>query len=566
MYEQLSKRTIYEQAEFLTRHLVSLNSINGTLGEIRIVQEIHRILSTFPYFREHPENLYLQKVPGDPIGRCNIFALVEGERASGQTVLYHAHIDTVAVEDFGLLKDRAFSTEDMEAYFREYGEDPVLQAEARSGEWMFGRGAVDMKSGAAVHIANVLYFTEHRDQLNGNILLLCNGDEESEHHGIIGALAELNRLQNERGLEFISAINTDFITPLYDGDTNRYIYTGAAGKMLPCFHIYGREVHVGDTLSGIEPNFIAAKITERIHNRYDLAEQIPGEMILPPTCLQQRDTKELYTVQTAISSHVYFNYFVYEETPEIILEKLLNEAKAACLEAEQYLKKQYEEYLKVTGLPSRSLSWNIEVVTYKEYVENLAAQGIDVQSIIERVLEEEQNSDLRDRSFEIVSALQDADPHKKARVILFVAPPFLPHNFLKPDDTHAASVQQTVESVLHEVSLRTGEQFELKKFFPYLADGSFLSLHETESELVPLTKNLPAWGSMYSIPFHEIQKLNIPSVNMGVYGKDGHKWTERVYKPYSFGVLPELIRKATTALLQLKENEQTSGNVKMITS
>ena len=29
---------------------------------------------------------------------------------------------------------------------------------------------------------------------------------------------------------------------------------------------------------------------------------------------------------------------------------------------------------------------------------------------------------------------------------------------------------------------------------------------------------------------------------MGVYGNDGHKWTERVYKPYSFSVLPLLIR------------------------
>ncbi|RSK33732.1 M20/M25/M40 family metallo-hydrolase [Bhargavaea beijingensis] len=557
MYEQLRQMTIYEQAETLTRHLVSLNSINGTLGEIRIVQEIHRILSTFPYFQEHPENLYLQKIPGDPIGRCNVFAIVHGKHKSSQTVLYHAHIDTVAVEDFGPLKDLAFSTDAMEAYFREYSEDPELQTEARSGDWMFGRGAVDMKSGAAVHIANVLYFTEHRDELNGNILLLCNGDEESEHHGIIGALSELNRLQSEYGFKFVSAINTDFITPLYDGDNHRYIYTGAAGKILPCFHIYGREVHVGDTLSGIDPNFIAAKITERIHNRYNLAEQIPGELILPPTCLQQRDTKELYTVQTAISSHVYFNYFVYEETPENILAKLLSEAKAACLEAEHHFQTQYEEYLRVTGLPPRNLSWKIDVITYEEYVEQLTAQGINVRNIIEQVLEEETNKDLRDRSFEIVSALQAADPIKKARVILFFAPPYLPHNFLKTEDTKAVKIRQSIEAVLNDMSIQTGEQFEVKKFFPYLADGSFLSLHETEDELSALTQNLPAWNSIYSVPFNTIKMLNIPSVNMGVYGKDGHKWTERVYKPYSFGILPELIRNATTALLRLEEKERT---------
>ncbi|MFK4470258.1 arginine utilization protein RocB [Bacillus sp. RC252] len=36
---------------------------------------------------------------------------------------------------------------------------------------------------------------------------------------------------------------------------------------------------------------------------------------------------------------------------------------------------------------------------------------------------------------------------------------------------------------------------------------------------------------------------------MGVYGKDGHKWTERVYKPYSFSVLSLLIRNTTIQIL-----------------
>ncbi|MED1559984.1 hypothetical protein P4U73_28240 [Bacillus paramycoides] len=107
-----------------------------------------------------------------------------------------------------------------------------------------------MKGGAAIHLANILYFSEHVHLLEGNLLLLFNGDEEEEQ------------------LQYRLAINNYFITPLYDGDTQRYIYTGTAGKLLPCFYIYGREVHVGDTLSGIDPNFIAAQITNRLHNNY----------------------------------------------------------------------------------------------------------------------------------------------------------------------------------------------------------------------------------------------------------------------------------------------------------
>lgn len=84
----------------------------------------------------------------------------------------------------------------------------------------------------------------------------------------------------------MAAINTDFITPLYDGDQTRYIYTGAAGKLLPCFYIYGREVHVGDTLAGIDPNFISSEITSRLHNNIHLAEKVEGELVLPhPVCI-----------------------------------------------------------------------------------------------------------------------------------------------------------------------------------------------------------------------------------------------------------------------------------------
>lgn len=44
---------------------------------------------------------------------------------------------------------------------------------------------------------------------------------------------------------------------------------------------------------------------------------------------------------------------------------------------------------------------------------------------------------------------------------------------------------------------------------------------------------------------------------MGVYGKDGHKWTERVYKPYSFGVLPKLIQETTLHILKVVMLVQT---------
>ncbi len=549
MFQNISLLPIERQVEVLTEHLVSINSINGTKGEVEIIEELYKIAASFPYFKKNKAHIWLQDVPNDPLGRKNLFAFVEGKTKSPVTIIYHSHLDTVGIEDFGLVKDHAFSPDELAEYFKTYQANQDVKKDALSGDWLFGRGSVDMKSGAAVHLANILHFSQHPEKLQGNVLLIFNGDEEGEHRGITAALQELKRLQHEKGLEYVLAINTDFITPLYDGDQHRYIYTGAAGKLLPCFYIYGKEVHVGDTLAGIDPNFIAAKITERLHNNYKLTEFIPGELVLPPTCLYQRDNKESYTVQTATSSQLYFNYFVYEATPDQVLQQLVKETKQACQEAEHYLREQFQNYLLVTDLPPRELSWEVEVLTYGEYAEELHRKGIDTDKVLEDILSRKEKTDLRELSFKMVDALQQLDPEKKARVILFFAAPFLPHNYLSDKNSRDQELRESIIKVLKEVQEQTGEQFALKKFFPYLADGSFLSIHETEEELEPLLKNFPKWDQLYPLPYETIRNLNIPSVNMGVFGKDGHKWTERVYKPYSFKTLPLLIQKTTVEVL-----------------
>ncbi len=554
MYQQLRTMNIPEQAEFLTRHLVGIKSINGTEGEGAIADSIKEVLQSFPYFQQNPELVWEQAVPNDAVGRKNVFALVKGKKASSKTVIFHSHIDTVGIEDFGHLKSQALNPDVLEAFFATYELDKEAQADAQSGDWLFGRGSVDMKSGAAVHLANVLYFTENLEGLTGNILLMLNPDEESQHKGMISAISELKRLKEEHGLNYVSAINDDFITPLYEGDSHRYIYTGAAGKILPSFYIYGRESHVGDTLSSLDPNFIGAEITRRIHNNLDLAENIEGELTLPPTCLQQRDNKEFYTVQTATSSYLYFNYFLYESTAKEVMDKLTVITKEACADAEFHLLKQYQEFLKRTGLPGKELSWYMEVTSLADFIEELENKGIPAVQTAKKVQQDNRHMEPRKLCFQIVEALQNLDPDKKPRVIIFFAPPYLPHNYLNEEDERDAKLLQSIKEVLAEAERQTGEQFALKKFFPYLADGSFLSLHETDEEISSLIDNFPEWESIYPVPIKGIRELNIPSINMGVYGKDGHKWTERVYKPYTFHVLPELIRKTALKLLEQEEN------------
>ncbi|ASF56881.1 arginine utilization protein RocB [Bacillus velezensis M27] len=549
MYQQLSKMLPEEKIEAITKSLVALNSINGTLGEGKKADYIKDMIKSFPYFQENPSHVWEQAIPEDPYGRKNIFAFIEGNGESLNTVIYHAHLDTVGIEDFGPLKDIAFDSDRLAEYFSNYEFDRDVQRDARSGEWMFGRGSVDMQSGIAVHLANLLHFSERRDQLPGHILFMANPDEESQHSGILTSISELKRLKQEKQIRYLAAINNDFITPLYEGDTTRYIYTGAAGKLLPCFAIYGREVHVGDTLSGIDPNLIASEITRRIHNNIHMAENIEGELVLPPTCLYQRDNKEAYNVQTAVSSYVYFNYFIYEKTAKEVMDQLTAVADEACKETERKLSDYYDEYCKRTSLPKKEMSWNVQVYSLEDYLKRLRSRGIDPAQCIGQAFKTYEHLELRMRCFKAVEELQKLDPEQGAKVIIFYAPPYLPHNYLKEESTRDRLLQHVIQEAVDKTAASTGETFVFKKFFPYLADGSFLSLHETDEEVSAFTDNFPGWDVIGTIPFNEIRELNIPSVNIGVYGKDGHKWTERVYKPYTFHVLPELIQQTTMHLL-----------------
>ncbi|NQD66158.1 M20/M25/M40 family metallo-hydrolase [Bacillus haikouensis] len=548
MYAQLKNKSISERVELITRSLVALKSYNGSDGESQKAHYIYEMIRSFPYFQKNPDNVWMQKVPNDGIGRHNVFALLDGETA--KTLVFHAHYDTVGTEDYGALQDMAHDPDFLQKFFMDYEGEEKVKEDALSGNWLFGRGSLDMQSGIAVHLANLLHFSEQGKPPQGNLLFLFNGDEESEHGGMIAALTDLDRLKGE-GFDYLAAINTDFISPIYDGDCKRYIYTGAAGKFLPGFYIYGREAHVGDVLTSIDPTAIASKINLEINQNLDFAEKIPGEFTLPPSCLYFKDDKLAYNVQTPLSTSIYFNYFVYEKTARDVLYEMKKAAMKSVAHLEIRSREQYESYRSYHNFPERELSWHVDVLTLREYVFWLKERGLDPDPVMEEIYLMHEGEDRRTIAYKMVEAMQHLDPDRTPRVIIFFAPPFLPHNYLNEENEYGKKVKEVLDTCLEQISRETGEEFVLKRFFPYLADGSFLSLHEEDADIEVIKKNLPLINDLYPVPIETIRKLNIPSINIGVYGKDGHQWTERVYKPYTFSVLPEVIQRVTNDLLNI---------------
>lgn len=546
-------KTSAKQIEELTLELVRIPSINGTTGEKNLADFISGKLREIDYFKKHPDYVWEVDLKDDRYGRKNVFAFVRGEQGTHpDTVILHGHIDTVGVEDYGRLIDCAFDPAALEQKLREIELEPEVRQDLESGEWMFGRGTSDMKSGVAVHMAVLQQMSQRVSEMKGNLLFMANPAEENQHTGIIESLSELNRLKERESLEYRTAINTDYFPPVYRGDVTKYIYLGAVGKILPCFCIFGKETHAGECFKGLDPNLIGAEILRRIDLNTDLCDFYEGEYTAPPAALKFADLKTVYNVQTPMATFLYFNYFTHAVSVNKVIETLKEIAETAFNATISFLDERHRDYCRKMGLKYEPIQWQPRVMTYEDLFREVREEfgpGLDdkLHKLAEMLFSE--GMDARVICLRIVEELKRIRKGSAPVVVIFFAPPFCPHNTLKKDQPNEQKIVRIIEEVVGEAASFCEETFSIRKFFPYLSDSSYIKIDDDDDSLHALNRNFPEWDVIYPVPVTEIRAANIPAVNLGVFGKDAHKWTERLNKPYAFSVLPQLIERLIERIL-----------------
>ncbi|MFS8541883.1 MAG: peptidase M20, partial [Tissierellales bacterium] len=90
---------------------------------------------------------------------------------------------------------------------------------------------------------------------------------------------------------------------------------------------------------------------------------------------------------------------------------------------------------------------------------------------------------------------------------------------------------------------------KMKKFYPYISDLSYAAAPREKNAIESLKNNMPGFGVKYNLPIEDMQRLNLPVVNIGPFGKDAHKFTERLEEDYSFNVAPKLVYNTIMGLL-----------------
>lgn len=527
----------------LAREMVKIPSVNSTSGERDIGIFIEKYIREIPYFKEHPDLVIIQKLKGDSLERRNVFALLIGEKEKKpDTLLFHGHTDTVGIEEYGKIKEWAHSPDELINQMKKMNLSMEVMEDLESGDYMFGRGACDMKSGDAVFLGILKEMSHRVKELSGNILVSFNPVEENLHTGIMEGLDVLLELKERYHLNYKLAINNDFICPLFPGDETKTIYTGTVGKLLPCFYIQGKETHVGQCFEGFDASMAAAGLVEKINLNCDFADGYEGEYTYPPSVLKLKDLKPWYNVQTASEALVYFNYFVHNASVEEITKQLKDIAAQVMTDTLQKINSESDIFCRLGNQEHKDYDYPLKVFTYDELLRSAREKSDFNEETLDEIFgrEKEQGTDQREVPVSAIRYLLQTAGVISPAIVLYYGAPYCPHNTLQGENE---GLIRELEEIAQKVSEETGEVYRFMKFFPSLSDSSYLKIDDTKESIELLRANFPGMSCLYPVPLEKIQKLNIPAVNYGCYGKDAHKWTERVHIPYTFGILPELIRR-----------------------
>jgi arginine utilization protein RocB len=174
--------------------------------------------------------------------------------------------------------------------------DPEALAGLESGEFLPGRGILDMKSGLAAGISAVFRHAVDESPA-GNLLLVATADEETDSRGMRAASGHLRALAANWNVELVAGVNLDATSDDGDGRAGRSVALGSPGKLLLSAYVLGDAVHGCYPLTGISGGYIAAELARAIEGVPTLAGDGSPDGPPPPVLLALSDLKPATTLR-----------------------------------------------------------------------------------------------------------------------------------------------------------------------------------------------------------------------------------------------------------------------------
>jgi arginine utilization protein RocB len=487
------RNDIAARAREVALTLTSWPSVTGTKGEVDFAFKLA------PYLK-HFDQAWVEMIEDDAAGRANVVAIKRGR--SNRTVVLTGHFDVVPVEDYKDLKPLAHDAEkllpELISRLQDSGENPLALADFTSGEFLPGRGLLDMKAGLAAGIAAAEAYTG-----DATLLFLAVADEEDRSAGARAATPRLKDLAFEHQLDIALVINLDAISDQGDGRNARVVTWGSIGKQLLTAYVVGKEAHAGYPQDGANAAYIAAELIREFELASELSETTGNEVAAPPTCLQAKDVKQGYNVTTPAACWVYWNTMQHKRPAADVLSIARELATRALQRASERVKR------------------DIPIFTYEAIAQLVPPKELEAKA-------------------HDIAAMTHLDFPERSKLLTQFA--WARSGLAGPAVVLGFGSIPYPAVLLSDESLRTKIIAALKPFeighveyFAGISDMSFFG--EATGDLSVVAANTPIWGSSFTMQ----PAAGYPCINLGPWGRDYHHWLERLHAPYAFDVLPRAL-------------------------
>lgn len=443
---------------------------------------------------------WIEPILGDAAGRSNVFALKRGR--TNKTVVLSGHFDVVPIDGYNSLQTLAFEAEKLLpkifAKLKASGENDLALADFESGEFLPGRGLLDMKAGLAAGFAAMEAY--HGD---ATLLFIAVSDEEDRSAGARAAAPRLKELAAEHDLDIKLLINLDAISDQGDGSKARVATMGSIGKQLVTAYVVGKEAHAGYPQDGSNAAYLAAELIIEFELSPELSETTGDEVAAPPTCLQAKDLKQGYNVTTPAACWIYWNTMQHRRSAAEVFSISSEHATRAMKRAQARVK------------------CTVPVMSYADVAKSVKLEVIASKANEIALLT---HLDFPERSKLLTEFVWAQSGLVGPAVILGFGS--IPYPAVSLAD---GALEKLIIAALIPFDIGT------LKYFAGISDMSFFG--EASGDMSVVATNTPIWGSSFVMA----NAAGYPCINIGPWGRDYHHWLERLHAPYAFEVLPRAL-------------------------
>lgn len=524
--------------------LVSIQSDTGTQKELHVESFILDWISQLDYFKTHTDHYGYHAIPEDPYHRKIIWGLVKG--TSHKTIVLVNHHDVVDAFDYGSFKAHAYTPESLHYHYQNLDFPDDVKSDLHSKDWLFGRGTADMKAGIAIQLGLLKRYS-FLNHFEGNLLFISVPDEESLSVGMRNGALLLNSLRDQFQLNYQLLINSE--PHQRTSQDEACFYEGSVGKTMAVIYVKGYKTHIGQIFEGMNPAFLLSHIVQKTEMNPQFSDIFETEVSPPPSWSFCRDFKACYDASIPEAAGGYLSFLTMQRTPSDILTALKTICYEAFEETLDTMNQHYRRFQKNQGLAEKELPWMPLVYTFSELYEEAqrhAGNRIDqslreqYQSLCEAIRKGKCN--IPESNFPLIETLIEHLPHNRPLVVIAFSPPYYPHianNAMEQLDPHMRQLGPFIDQYARD---HLKQNYLRKHYFMGISDLSYTGLQHPEKTKPYIESNMPLWGDLYTIPFDAMETLQFPIINIGPWGKDYHKMTERVYMPDVETDTPELIK------------------------